>query len=87
MCCHKCLVRISDRYLHYVWKLKKESFEKRPMVYNGIMAAKEHKCNVILINACFARCIAYVQHVRTDFEINRYKIDEFRKPAKIVCFI
>ena len=26
-------------------------------------------------------------NVGTDFEINQYKIDEFRKHAKIVCFI
>ena len=26
-------------------------------------------------------------NVCTNFEINRYKIDEFRKHAKIVCFI
>ena len=41
----------------------------------------------------FDQCIFYKVHsigpinVCTNFEINRYKIDEFRKHAKIVCFI
>ena len=35
-------------------------------------------------------CMIYslgATNVCTNFEINRYKIDEFRKHAKIVCFI
>ena len=41
----------------------------------------------------FDWCIFFMIHsigpinVCTDFEINRYKIDEFRKHAKILCFI
>ena len=41
----------------------------------------------------FGRCIFCKVHsigpinVCTNFEINWYKIDEFRKRAKIVCFI
>ena len=65
MCGHKCLVRISDRYLHYYFAEIKNVNEKRPILYTGTGAT----------NVC------------TNIEINRYKINQFRKHAKIVCFI
>ena len=46
--------------------------KKRPMLYNGIFGCHGNICKV---------------HSIYHFEINRYKIDEFRKHAKIVCFI
>ena len=62
--------------------------ETRPMLYNGICGCHGNICYVILINASFCKVhnIGAID-VRTNFEINRYKIDEFRKHAKIVCFI
>ena len=77
MCGHiiKCLVRISDRYLHYLRK-KNYSFEKRPMLYNGIFGCNENICNVILINGLFCKVHSTGPiNVCANFEINRYKIN------------
>ena len=61
------------------------SFEKRHILYNGIFGCHENICYVILINAFVLQSTWYKGPI--NFEINRYKIDEFRKHAKIVCFI
>ena len=37
------------------------SFEKHPMLYNGIFGCHGNICSVILINAIFARCIVLIQ--------------------------
>ena len=64
------------------------SFEKRPMLYNGVFGYHGNTCYAIFIGA-----ILYVLYricpinVCTDFEINRYKIDEVRKYAKIVFYL
>ena len=58
------------------------------MLYNGVVGCHGNTCYVICIAAFF-----YLIHsigpinVCTDFEINRYKIDELIKHANILCFI
>ena len=57
------------------------------MLYNGVFGCHGNTCYVIFIGAIF-----YMLHsigpinVCTDFEINRYKIDEVRQYAKIVFY-
>ena len=60
---------------------------QRPMLYNGVFGCHGNMCYVIFIGA-----ILYVIqsigpiNVCTNFDINRYKIDEVRKYAKIVFY-
>ena len=64
------------------------SFEKRPMFYNGIFSCHGNICYVSWTNVLFCNVhIIGKMNVCTNFEINRYTIDEFRKHAKIVGFI
>ena len=55
------------------------------MLYNWMFGCHENMSYVILINAFFCKehSIGPI-NVSTNFEINRYKIDEFRKHAKAV---
>ena len=61
---------------------------QRPMLYNGVFVCHGNMCYFIFIGA-----ILYMIHsigpinVCTNFEINRYKIDEVRKYAKIVFYL
>ena len=61
MCSHKCLVRISERYLYYLWKYKMLKVLKNDiyiiMLYNGIFACHGNICYAICSNAIFARYI------------------------------
>ena len=58
------------------------------MLYNGVFGCHGNTCYVILLVLFF-----YIIHstgqinVCTDFEINRFRIDEVRKYATIVYFI
>ena len=58
------------------------------MLYNGVFGCHGNTCYVIFIGAIF-----YMLHsigpisVCTDFEINRYKIDEVRKYANIAFYL
>ena len=53
----------------------------------GYFVAME-TCYVTFIDVCFCNIhIIGTINVCTNFEINRYNIDEFRKYANIVCFI
>ena len=52
------------------------------MRYNGVFGCHGNTCYVILIGSCFCPI-----NVCTDFEINRYKIDQFIKHAKIVFYM
>ena len=58
------------------------------MLYNGVLRCHGHTCYVILIGAFFCRIhnICPINEY-IDFEINRFKIDEFIKHARIVYFI
>ena len=51
----------------------------------GVFGCHGNTCYVIFIVNVFYS-IGPI-NMCTDFEINRYKIDEFRKHAEIVCFI
>ena len=58
MCGQKCLVRFLDRFfLLFAEIIFFLSFEKRPMLYNGIFGCHANICYVILINAFFSRYI------------------------------
>ena len=89
---HKYLVGISSLFIQ-ISSLFAEinfvvSFEKRPMLYNGIFSCHGNICYVSLINEFFCKVhIIGPVNVCANFEINQYRIDEFRKHAKIVCFI
>ena len=64
------------------------SLEKRPILYNGIFRCHGNLCNVTFIEVCFCNVhIIGPINVCTNFEINRYNIDEIRKYTKIVCFV
>ena len=55
------------------------------MLYNGVFGCHGNICYVTFIDVCF--CNVYIIgsiNAYTNFEINRYNIDEFRKYAKIV---
>ena len=61
------------------------SFEKRPMLYNGVFGCHGNTFYVIFIGVFFGMIHSIGPiNVCTDFEINRYKIDEFRK-RYVVC--
>ena len=53
------------------------------------LVAMEIRAKLFLMGAFFVCMMlsAGPINVCTDFEINRYKIDEFRKHTKIVCFM
>ena len=53
------------------------------MLYNGVFGCHGNMCYVIFIGAIFYMlCSIGPINVCTDFEINRYKIDEVRKYEK-----
>ena len=58
------------------------------MLYNGVFGCHGNTCYVIFIGAIFYIIYSTGQiNVYTDFEINRFRIDEVRKYATIVYFI
>ena len=59
------------------------------MLYNVVFGCHGNTCYVFFIGAIFymTHIILGQINVCTDFEINRYRIDEVRKYANIVCFI
>ena len=58
------------------------------MLYNGVFGCHGNTCYVIFIGAIFYMIYSIgPMNVCTDFEINRYKIDEVRKYAKIVFYL
>ena len=58
------------------------------MLYNVVFGCHGNTCYVTFIGAIFYLIYSTGQiNVCTDFEINRFRIDEVRKYAKIVCFI
>ena len=63
-----------------------KSFDKRPMLYNGVFGCHGNTCYVIFIGAIFYMFYSICPiNVCTDFEINRYKIDETY--AKIAFYL
>ena len=57
------------------------------MLYNGVFGCHGNTCYVIFIGAIFYMFYSICPiNVCTDFEINRYKIDEVRTYAKIAFF-
>ena len=58
------------------------------MLYNVVFGCHGNTCYVIFIGAiCYMLYSIGPINVCTDFEINRYKIDEVRKYAKIVFYL
>ena len=58
------------------------------MLHNGVFGSHDNTCYVICIGAIFYIIYSTGQiNVCTDFEINRFRIDEVRKYATIVYFI
>ena len=58
------------------------------MLYNGVFGCHGNTCYVIFIGAIFYIIYSTGQiNVCTDFEINRYEIDEVRKYAKIAFYL
>ena len=58
------------------------------MLYNGVFGCHGNTCYVICIGAIFYIIYSTGQiNVYTDFEINRFRIDEVRKHATIVYFM
>ena len=58
------------------------------MVYYGVFGCNGNTCYVICIGAIFYMLYSIGPiNVCTDFEINRYKIDEVSKNAKIVFYL
>ena len=58
------------------------------MLYNVVFGCHGNTCYVIFIGAFFYIIYSTGQiNVCADFEINRFRIDEVRKYAKIVRFI
>ena len=57
------------------------------MLYNGVFGCHGNTCYVIFIGAILYMLYSIGPiNVCTDFEINRYKIDEVRKYAKIAFY-
>ena len=57
------------------------------MLYNGVFGCHGNTCYVIFIGAIFNMLYSIGPiNVCTDFEINRYKIDEVRKYANIAFY-
>ena len=58
------------------------------MLYNGVFGCHGNTCYVIFIGAIFYIIYSTAQiNVCTDFEINRFKIDEVRKYANIAFYL
>ena len=58
------------------------------MLYNGVFGCHGNTCYVIFIGAIFYMLYSIGPiNVCTDFEINRYKIDEVRKYANISFYL
>ena len=57
------------------------------MLHNGVFGCHGNTCYVIFIGAILYMFSIGPINVCTDFEINRYKIDEVRKYAKIVLYL
>ena len=62
------------------------------MLYNGVFGCHGNTCYVIFIGAIFYMLYGPLYsigpiNVCTDFEINRYQIDEVRKYAKIAFYL
>ena len=58
------------------------------MLYNGVCGCHGNMCYVIFIGAILYMLYSIGPiNVCTDFEINRYKIDEVRKYAKIAFYL
>ena len=58
------------------------------MLYNGVFGCHGNACYVIFIGAIFYMIYSTGKiNVCTDFEINRYKIDEVRTYAKIAFYL
>ena len=58
------------------------------MLHNGVFGCHGNTCYVIFIGAILYMLYSIGPiNVCTDFEINRYKIDEVRKYAKIVFYL
>ena len=58
------------------------------MLYNGVFGCHGNTCYVIFIGAIFYMLYSIgLINVCTDFEINRYKIDEVRTYAKIAFYL
>ena len=58
------------------------------MLYNGVFGCHGNTCHVIFIGAiCYMLYSIGTINVCTDFEINRYKIDEVRKYANIAFYL
>ena len=58
------------------------------MLYNGVFGCHGNTCYVIFIGAIFYMFYSICPiNVCTDFEINRYKIDEVRTYAKIAIYL
>ena len=64
MCCHKCVVEISERYV--------KSSEKCPLLYNEVFRCHGNICYVTFIDACFCNVhnIGPI-NVCTNIEINQ----------------
>ena len=62
ICGHKFLVKISERYLHYLWKYNMLKLWKRPYIYNGVFGCHGNTCYIIFYQwFVFARYIVQVQ--------------------------
>ena len=98
--CSFFVTRIAHDVLEYICEVSLESvqyewviccgksFDKRPMLYNGVFGCQGNTCYVIFIGAIFYMLYSIGPiNVCTDFEINRYKIDEVRKYAKIAFYL
>ena len=58
------------------------------MLYNGVFGCHGNACYVIFIGAILYMLYSIGPiNVCTDFEINRYKIDEVRKYANIAFYL
>ena len=58
------------------------------MLHNGVFGCHGNTCYVIFIGAIFYMLYSIGPiNVCTDFEINRYKIDEVRKYANIAFYL
>ena len=57
------------------------------MLHSWIFGCHGSMCYVIFINAFFAMYTVGPINMCTEFEINRYKIDKFRKYAKIMFYL
>ena len=80
---------VSLESVQYEWVICcGESFDKRPMLYNGVFGCHGNTYYVIFIGAIFYMFYSICPiNVCTDFEINRYKIDEVRTYAKIAFYL